>query len=389
MDYSIIILLIILIFSLRYKNNIKINKVLIPFLIFFLSFTYQMGIDWTIYKYFYEEIVPKLDYNSIFFIDNTKRETFERGYVLLNYIFYKLGFSYEIFKSIVLCWCNGVILNFLRKKTINYYIAIILIYLELLFPYNVEPGIRQFISISIVTFSFKYINKENIIKYILIILIASQFHSSAIICIIFYFLKYIKNLNIKRIVVVTIIGYLIFSNLYFILTKMITITGIGEKYLFYFNNGFYGNEYKRSFVGNVTSWIKYILFIIPLLVKENGKEKNCYKILGFIFALIIVYGNFLPIVNRVAAYLAIPFVINISKIERVNFLSRKLKKFYIAIIGTLGIFLFTYQTLKEERLQYKQLYYKNYIIDKILGKLNIEKKDYIKYRIKYEELQRK
>ena len=66
---------------------------LIFLIIFLFCFSYQMGIDWISYQDLYENIALKLTWDQII----TQYIGSERGYVYIKYIFYNLGFNYELF----------------------------------------------------------------------------------------------------------------------------------------------------------------------------------------------------------------------------------------------------------------------------------------------------
>lgn len=78
------------------------------------------------------------------------------------------------------------------KNNIKYsflYLALIIIFGFYLQSFNQS---RQMLSLMIILYSSKYIEKENIFKYFLCILFASIFHSSALIFIPMYFMKNLK-----------------------------------------------------------------------------------------------------------------------------------------------------------------------------------------------------
>ena len=103
-----------------FKN--KKSNFLIFIIIFLFSFSYQMGSDWLSYQEWYENIFPKLEWNN-FYKQIQGLEGLEVGYVLLNLIFFHLGFSYEIFMGTVLSICSFIILKFIQKESKNHYLA--------------------------------------------------------------------------------------------------------------------------------------------------------------------------------------------------------------------------------------------------------------------------
>lgn len=77
------------------------------------------------------------------------------------------------------------------KKDISIPFALFLYFL-IFFNFGLNV-MRQTIAISIVFFAIRYIYKRKLIPYIIMIFLASLFHNTAIICLIFYFLTMKKN----------------------------------------------------------------------------------------------------------------------------------------------------------------------------------------------------
>ena len=97
------------------------SKFLIFLLIFLFCFTYQMGTDWLSYQNYYENIFVNTDWEDLLL----KNVRIERGYVLLNIFFYKLGFNYEIFSGLVLSVCTYITLKYIQEKSKNKYFLFI------------------------------------------------------------------------------------------------------------------------------------------------------------------------------------------------------------------------------------------------------------------------
>lgn len=95
--------------------------------------------------------------------------------------------NYESFMGLLLSFSIISILKIGVKKASNSYIFVFVIIVKYMLIASLEPTIRQFLAISIIVLSYKYIEEKKMIKYLLCILIAMQFHSSAIIGVIIYF----------------------------------------------------------------------------------------------------------------------------------------------------------------------------------------------------------
>ena len=68
------------------------------------------------------------------------------------------------------------------------------IFSYLLLTYNMTFNIiRQSISIFIILYSYKFIETKNYLKYIIGVIVATMFHTSALICALFPMIKIISN----------------------------------------------------------------------------------------------------------------------------------------------------------------------------------------------------
>lgn len=108
----------------------------------------------------------------------------------LSFLLYK--FSYWLFNSeIGFFFLSAFIIHLFVVMGIDFFkrdlsmpLALFAYYI-MIFNFGLN-GIRQSIAMSIVFFSFRYLIKKNFIKYLIFIFIATLFHKTAIICLIFY-----------------------------------------------------------------------------------------------------------------------------------------------------------------------------------------------------------
>ena len=103
------------------KKYKKINIFILGFIVFILSFNYQMGIDWTNYQRLYDIRIIPYNFKDVFFNNPFHQE---KGYILLNLIGKKIGINYEIFIGILLSFCIICILKIGEKRANNIYIFI-------------------------------------------------------------------------------------------------------------------------------------------------------------------------------------------------------------------------------------------------------------------------
>lgn len=366
------------------KKYKKINLFILGSIVFLLAFNYQMGVDWTNYQKIYEVSIIPYDFKDILY-NNPFRE--ERGYILLNLIGKKMGLNYEIFMGILLSICIICILKIGEKRANNVYIFVYIIILKYILIASLEPTIRQFLAVLIIALGYKYIEEKKIIKYLLCVILAMQFHSSAILGIILYFLDKI-NLTLKK-VIFLIIFFPIFLKILPISLEMISsfIPSI-ERFSAYFISLRYGMSFSRNLLGNIYNLGIMILYLYFIFFSDAKKQKNYIKNMAIIYIIISYFQNQLPILFRVQEYFVLGFVISMSYIGSGTIFNRKIK-FNKKRIGIIFIFLI-YLIMTREIV--KNLYgselnkkrygeYKNYFIELLLGrtKENFQEKSY-KYK---------
>jgi len=361
-----------------FKN--KKSNFLIFIIIFLFSFSYQMGSDWLSYQEWYENIFPKLEWNN-FYKQIQGLEGLEVGYVLLNLIFFHLGFSYEIFMGTVLSICSFIILKFIQKESKNHYLAFYFFLINGFLVALLEPVFRQLIALTFFIIAIKYFKERKIYKYTFIILVASLFHKSALLLLPLYFVKHIR-FTMKKFLLLTFFSKIVLNIFLGIIFLIL------PKYANYLNS-----ERYMLRDGSLRMYIIYFYYIFILFNIYRGAKKNENYTFGLTSLYIIVYflATYFPIIKRFDLYL-LPFIsISISYVGEINLFGKK--NSVNSLFSTLITFaLFTIMFYKnyylDETNRFRYLNYKNYFIE--LSKENIAKNFYEKsssYKEKIDILQ--
>ena len=361
MNYGVILLIIALIFAIIGKENRVKNSFLIISTTLFLGFSYNMGGDWRAYKIFYEEAIPKLS------INNLSEIRFEKGYIILNYLFNELGINYEIFQGIVLMFCIFITLKLVEKKSKNFYIAFVYIFIYFLFSYSAEPILRQFIAITLIIIGFKYIEERKILKYLIWVFLAFQFHKSAIIGILFYLSNYLNFKSMKRILICIILAFILSFNINNILDLIIKLIPFLKIYSGYLKNEIYSSIVQRSLIGNLYLIITVCIYFAIIMYTKYEKKYKIYLNLAILGIIFEIFANRFFILVRFNSYFVFPIAIVISNIDRLKF-NLKIKKFFIFFILFFQIFTKYYTTLRNENSKKRYYYYQNYLIEVFKGK---------------------
>lgn len=366
--------------KIKRKNSLYI---IIFFITFILAFNYKMGTDWLAYQKYYDLEVIKYSFKDIV-LNNPFRE--ESGYIFLNFLGNKLGLNYEFFMAILISFCVINILKIGIKKSKNSYLFILVIFIQYILFASLEPTIRQLIAVTITVIGYKYIEKKELLKYFLIILIAIQFHTSAIIGFIIYFLNKI-NINKKRLCLLIIFIFTAIKILPFILEYASSIISNRyiDMYLDYFNSMVYGISRSRTIKGNIFISITTLiyLYIIFFAYDDSKNKKNYIKNAALIYIICNYFQNMLPILYRVQEYFVISFAITLSYCSQITFFNKKIifyknsfKYFVIIFINILFLFIFIKEIYNSELNRTRYGEYKNYFIEKIKGNVinNFEEK---------------
>lgn len=350
-----------------FKN--KKSNFLIFLIIFLFSFSYQMGSDWLVYQDWYENIFSKLSWSDI----SSQVIDAERGYILLNLIFLNLGFSYELFMGTVLSVCTFIILKFIQKESKNYYLAFYFFLINGFLVALLEPITRQLIAVTFFIIAVKYIKERKVYKYILTIIIATQFHDSAFLLLPLYFVRHIK-FSIKKVFFITLSSKILLD------IFLVVIFFILPKYGAYLKSERYMPK-----AGNIKMYVVYFYYVIVVYSVYRGSRKkgNYTFIFTSLFIIIYFLATYFPIIKRFNVYF-LPFMsITISNVGEISIFKTKVKNTIKKPFIILGTFLFfTTMFYKNYYLndlnRFRYLNYKNYFIE--LSKENIAKNFYEKSR---------
>lgn len=163
------------------KNRQSGLRLSIILIFLFLSLRYNFGND---YMAYYD------NFYSMSFNDRADADM-ELGYNLLCSLFEPLGFfALQIFLAGLYCFAlYRTIISYIKPKW--YWLAILLIISNPDLLFFGASAIRQTLALSIILLSIPYLQRKSLL-YILMILLASQFHQSAIFFLVLYPLMFIK-----------------------------------------------------------------------------------------------------------------------------------------------------------------------------------------------------
>jgi len=276
-----------------------------------------------------------------------EKERWESGYVILN----KLVSFVSIKDQSILFFSSFIILlaimYFIYKNSENVVLSLYL-YISLYLYFFSFNGIRQAMAMSILAMGFHLIKERKLIKYLIIVSVASLFHVTAIIFSFFYFLYNLK-LNIKNIVLLSLMFIFIFVFIEDIVFYILSYT----KSLNYIdaNDILEGSGLLFPLVN--LSFLIYVLFI-KINNKIKDPELDFYLLIIIIGFLATIIAMKLSVILRLNYYFQLFYIIAIPlSLKYVK--QKNLKVLLIYLILTVTIIYFLVRLLNgwHEVLPYK------------------------------------
>lgn len=277
-----IIFIFLLYLSINYdyyhvKNYKKTNYIIVCIILICINgLGYRLGID----SINYENAFHRLPSLSEYFSYDFSNEKWGRGYVFLNAVaksiseeYFVLQFFHAIILNIILFW-------FFKKYTDHYFTAIFLYYIYYYLGFSFEI-VRESLAICAFLISWKYLINKQWIKYYICILIGILFHPS---CSFLLFLPFLtlKKLKFfftigKRTIIFGILVFLIgvvISKIFFEYILLIEISDIQN-----YSNAYSNTHYAQAQNLNITGYSIFLInTLYPLLgiylLKHHHLVKN-------------------------------------------------------------------------------------------------------------------
>lgn len=275
--------------------------------------------------------VDTLTYQEIFkTISNNEIDGLyiESGYIYLNKFVSIFSNSYVLVQILTTGICLYFTYRFISDNIqIKYHgIAFIVLLCSTLYLSYYCSGVRQGIATSICLFSTKQIINRRFIKFIILIIIASLFHKSALIFLPAYFV-YKKKMSTKHLILLLILSYIsapLIKQIFDI--AIMQVTGHYMGYATMFNEGA-NSKTGIGVIIRMTFWLT-ILFLAHYGTSNNSTNKNILINLFVVGICLYLMFRYVDILNRFNDYyLSYVIVVFTFAVESFNKPSRKF--FYI------------------------------------------------------------
>lgn len=279
--------------------------------------------------------------------------SYEYGYTFLTYVVAKLTGSFQFLQFFIEFFILSFIyLGIRRLKIDNMPIWFCMLTYYLLFFNNSLNIVRQWMAMSILLYGFKYIKEQKLTKFIITILFAYLFHSTAIIGLLLYLLYWIIKVSSKRSLVfnsysnnslsVTAVSFILvvfFScAVILLINRLYPLLGtLGlSKYSYYLSGDF-------SFSINQFILKVPILLIISLNINEIFKKDS--KIYFYLILVLDVIASQLASLSdysiRMSIYLAMFNIYGYAILSESN---NRVKMFVIRFLIIIYLLIYWYYT---------------------------------------------
>lgn len=305
-----------------HRLNRKLLTGILIFPMFFLvAFRANyVGPDTYSYSFLYERIAR---YDS--WIDALADSRMENGFVLLEYFCSSVGLSYQFFQVLISGFIYYSFYRFIHKYSQLVAVSCFLVYANS-FMFGTMNVVRMWIAVAVLLYAIESLLNDRFKRFLIIVMVASCFHVSALCFFIVYPLKNVKW-SMKKVSIifagaisVTIFAYPIFKMLF-------SFIGRYENYLSRF-------EESNLLATRLELLVEIFFFVFIMIVYKQYISRNCSSrrminllyTLHIILVCISIVGLSNNIMGRVSYYfstyslISIPFGISMIKRAKWRFI---------------------------------------------------------------------
>lgn len=287
--------------NLNGNSKNKVIYMIATVLTYFSAFRMELGQD-------YDNYVKVIS-------ENSREYSFvEPVYTFLVKSVHFLDVTEVLFFLIYAFITNFCIISTYKRFT-NFHLMVVVYLSFSVLYFNTFNLVRQFCAASIVLWGIRYINSRDIYRYTTVVIVASLFHLSAVICFTFYFLFKVRVSN----------SFMVVLALTTLLYSFLGGDGMNEFFssiLLYFNvyEVYVTEEIIKEKPGFLTLFFNILLLIVILNKLKSKLSDLDGFVINMYFMLVIIY-NLIPgfyYFHRLSVYflLFFPLVLSIPVKER-------------------------------------------------------------------------
>lgn len=311
----------------RLRNNKFFRNMLIVSLGAFLCTGYMVGTDWRDYELLYNY------YDRPSYQD----DHVEIGYLLLNNFFSWIGVYFWHFYIVFKILCYASVIRFLLKYSKgNYGWALLFFYTYVSLNDYINCPYRNLIAATIFLYAIEALMEEKWRRYVVITLIASSFHLSALLVAPIMYLVLKKRNPFSRKTV--IIGVLSFYAILIVAVSSSSISNLIMLISLVFGEGSSRSSNYLLMEGSAFSvgLAVILLFFVTTIynrkeIYDNRTAIQMYNV-GVFYILVYIGFYFVPILGRFNMFFYMPFLISLTSSLRLC-KNKMLKTFSLAMLS--------------------------------------------------------
>jgi hypothetical protein len=319
-------------------------------ILFFVGLRYKLASDWMLYTAMYESSIPTINFDSFV----------EPGFNMLLSLFKTLGFSFEFLIFCITLYNTVSLFSFVNRCQINNKMTFIAVAL-ILNTFREIDILRQSLAFYTMLYAFSD-KKSNLLKNIILLVVATSFHYTAIIFVLFYAIKQIKPT--KNILLFLLISYAV--SLFYTIPILSILSGsINSSYMYILKaqNLMSAYEFQRDISFSTLLNLSFLI-LLCFNHKKLKKLTNAENILVNMFLFYILLFTFCKEIKEVADRLSYYFAFGLTFMFCLlpNLVSIKHIKKYVFVIPCLYVFLKLEIHFRNEAVVYGLTPYRNVLL---------------------------
>lgn len=207
-----------------------------------------------------------VDYISDLFHNTTRYET---GYIVYNRllagIFDDVQWLFIITATFCMFVCYKLVINHSHNVALSLFL-----FVSLRLYYFTMSGMRQCIAIFICILAYDYVRKRKLVRFLLLVLLAMQFHTSAVIFVVVYPLSFV-SFNLKTSFLISACGAVAFFAFDKILVNVLNV--LPDYYEHYTST----ERFEENKLGNILVAAIQISFLLISVFSRYGKQRAHYS----------------------------------------------------------------------------------------------------------------
>ncbi|HCY44205.1 MAG TPA: hypothetical protein DHU33_02125 [Firmicutes bacterium] len=253
---------------------------------------------------------------------------YEYGFTYFCWILGKVFSNYQALLIVTSIFINFSILCFIYKNSKNVYLSTIL-YIICNFYFSYMNIMRQAMAIAIILFAFEELKKNKKILFVIWVIVASFFHSSAILAILFipFYGKKVSKKAVTLILFLAILAFVFGKNFFSF------ISSFSQRLSDYSGSVFTSENYFGSLLDSAVYLISLVFGVTLIKNKKIIAENNNIGFLVYMMGLAVIMNVLVmrvSIFNRFAHYFTIFIIIWLPNV--VSSLENKKTQFLLKTI---------------------------------------------------------